>query len=206
MGRVVTALVPRAGRREQEVDLFIDGQFCARLLSLTAAQLAQGQELSQEQVEALLQDDEANRAQERALRLLEHRPRSRAELEKRLRQAGFAPAAIAKALERLARVGLVDDHAFARYWVEQRLAFRPRSTRALRYELRAQGVNPEAIAAALQSVDDTRAALELARAQRRREAEDESAYRRRLAALLRRRGFSYGTVRAVLEAISKDKE
>jgi regulatory protein len=206
MGRVVTALVPRAGRREQEVDLFIDGQFCARLLSLTAAQLAQGQELSQEQVEALLQDDEANRAQERALRLLEHRPRSRAELEKRLRQAGFAPAAIAKALERLARVGLVDDHAFARYWVEQRLAFRPRSTRALRYELRAQGVNPEAIAAALQSVDDTRAALELARAQRRREAEDESAYRRRLAALLRRRGFSYGTVRAVLEAISKDEE
>ena len=59
MGRVVTALVPCAGRREQEVDLFIDGQFCARLLSLTAAQLAQGQELSQEQVEALLQDDEA---------------------------------------------------------------------------------------------------------------------------------------------------
>ena len=34
-------------------------------------------------------------------------------------------------IERLERAGLLDDRAFARFWVENRQTFRPRGTRAL---------------------------------------------------------------------------
>ena len=51
---------------------------------------------------------------ERALGLLAVRARSRRELERRLLQAGFEAEEVADVLERLERVGLVDDEAFAR--------------------------------------------------------------------------------------------
>ncbi len=51
---------------------------------------------------------------ERALGLLAVRPRSRRELERRLLAAGFESEEVGDVLERLERVGLVDDDAFAR--------------------------------------------------------------------------------------------
>ena len=43
-------------------------------------------------------------------------------------------------VDRLEARGLIDDAQFAAYWVEQRQTFRPRGSRALRFELRAKGV------------------------------------------------------------------
>ena len=66
---------------------------------------------------------------ERALGLLAVRPRSRRELERRLLQAGFEPEEVADVLERLERVGLIDDEAFARQVAEHALR-RPALRRA----------------------------------------------------------------------------
>jgi regulatory protein len=54
---------------------------------------------------------------------------------------------------RLEQVGLVDDEAFARFWVENRDRFKPLSERALSYELKRKGVSDAAIEAALETVD-----------------------------------------------------
>ena len=55
-----------------------------------------------------------------ALRLLTTRARTRAELRQRLEGRGFEPAAVAEALDRLERVGLVDDAALAELVAEGR--------------------------------------------------------------------------------------
>src|SRR5882757_7519157 len=53
-----------------------------------------------------------------AARFLEVRPRSVVEVRRRLRSAGYAAALIERAVERLVELGLLDDAAFARAWVE----------------------------------------------------------------------------------------
>ncbi len=53
------------------------------------------------------------------------------------------------AIERLTDLGMLDDEAFARAWVESRDRARPRGERALRAELRQKGVADRAMAAAL---------------------------------------------------------
>ncbi|HEU4900764.1 MAG TPA: recombination regulator RecX, partial [Actinomycetota bacterium] len=55
----------------------------------------------------------ADAAHAAALRLLTTRARTRAELRQRLEGRGFEPAAVAEALDRLERVGLIDDAALA---------------------------------------------------------------------------------------------
>ena len=78
---------------------------------------------------------------ERALGLLAVRQRSRRELERRLVQAGFPHDEVRDELERLERVGLVDDVAFARAVVESRVGRRGESRRMIAGRLAQAGVD-----------------------------------------------------------------
>ena len=75
-----------------------------------------------------------------AARYLGARPRTRWELERRLRRAGAEDAVVERTVERLTTLGYVDDRAFARWWAEQRDRHSPRGRRMLEAELRQHGV------------------------------------------------------------------
>ncbi len=86
---------------------------------------------------------------ERALGLLAVRARSRRELERRLLQAGFEAEEVSDVLERLERVGLVDDEAFARQVADHALGVKRSGRRAVVSTLMAAGVAPDVIEATL---------------------------------------------------------
>jgi regulatory protein len=135
---------------------------------------------------------------ERALRLLAVRPRSRRELETRLRQAGFETAEVEVELLRLEEVGLLDDGAFARELADHHLTVRRSSRRAVAGALAAKGVPRETIDEALAGLegDETERAVEIARDRARRltSLRPEVAYGR-LVSFLARRGYDGGTSR-----------
>jgi regulatory protein len=78
---------------------------------------------------------------ERALGLLAVRQRSRRELERRLVGAGFGADEIAAELERLQRVGLIDDQAFAATLAEHALGSRAEGRRVVARRLAIAGVD-----------------------------------------------------------------
>lgn len=90
-----------------------------------------------------------------AARFLEVRPRSVAEVRRRLTSAGYRPELVETALERLATLGYLDDAAFALAWVESRDRARPRGELALRRELRLKGIEPAIIDATLRERRET---------------------------------------------------
>jgi regulatory protein len=85
--------------------------------------------------------------------LLERRPRSVAEVRRRLRDAGYRAELVDGAIERLTDLGMLDDAAFATSWVESRDRARPRGARALRDELRRKGVAAADVESALAARD-----------------------------------------------------
>jgi regulatory protein len=78
---------------------------------------------------------------EAALRFLELRARSVGEVRRRLNSAGYRSDLIQGAIDRLTDLGVLDDEAFARSWVESRDRARPRGERALRQELARKGID-----------------------------------------------------------------
>ena len=84
-----------------------------------------------------------------AFRFLEARGRSISETRRRLTEAGYRPALIEQAIERLETIGLLDDEVFARHWVEARDRASPRGEAALRRELSLRGVAAETIVGVL---------------------------------------------------------
>jgi regulatory protein len=78
---------------------------------------------------------------EAAARFLEARSRSTAEVRRRLGRAGYRPDLVDGAIARMTELGLLDDEAFGRAWLESRDRARPRGEIALRRELALKGVD-----------------------------------------------------------------
>ena len=97
-------------------------------------------------------------------------------------------------LDRFEEVGLVDDAAFAREWVEQRQRGRGLARRALAQELRRKGVEDEVAREALEEVDDDaeeESARRLVQARLRTVSTlDRDRATRRLVGMLARKGHS----------------
>jgi regulatory protein len=146
---------------------------------------------------------------EAAARFLEPRPRSVAEVRRRLTGAGYRPALVEGAIERLVDLGMLDDAAFARWWIESRDRSRPRSTRALRQELARTGVDRAVVEEALDErveaspdVDDTAARRLLERHERAlARVADPRVRRQRAYALLARHGFDAEAAAALVREL-----
>jgi len=166
-------------------------------VELTAAAYAKLKDLAD--VEA------ANRA---ALRALARRPHARADLRRRLIQKQHPPAAVDRALARLAERGLLDDARFACGYAATR-ALRGRGPARLVRDLQGQGIERRAAEAAVARAlaEERIDPLEAARAAVTRKARQlgplpVAVRRRRLAAYLMRRGFGGESVRRVIEEIA----
>ena len=64
-----------------------------------------------------------------------------AEVRRRLTGAGYRADLVEGAIQRLLELGMLDDEAFARAWVESRDRAHPRGERAMRSELGLKGVD-----------------------------------------------------------------
>jgi regulatory protein len=135
-------------------------------------------------------------------------PRTRTELAGKLAKKGVPPEIAERLLARFEEVGLVDDAAFSRAWVQSRSVSRGLARRALAQELRRKGIDEEVARSALTTVGPEQEE-EAARALVRRRLRtvtglDRDRAMRRLTGMLGRKGYSaslaFRVVRQELEA------
>lgn len=225
----ISSLVPQAHDQER-LNVFLDGSFAFGISALVAtrAGLRVGKLLSALDVSRLRGEESIESAFESALNFLSYRARSEDEVRRNLEQKGILPDVIDAVMERLKRTRLVDDQAFADYWMKQRQTHSPRSSRALRHELRQKGVSADHIENAIESINqsfsedsadnpdssepagDARHSMESDAAYRAaqkkaaqlvRQGVDYQIFRRKLGGFLGRRGFSYGTITPVMRRL-----
>ncbi|CAN3983084.1 regulatory protein RecX [Kitasatospora purpeofusca] len=153
--------------------------------------------------------DPESRARDICLRLLTGAAKSRKQLGDALRKREIPDEVAEEVLTRLEEVGLIDDAAFARAWVESRHSVRGLSRRALAQELRTKGISGELAEQALAQLDhddETEAARALVdRRLRATRGLERQTRTRRLVGLLARRGYSEGLAfRVVRDALDAE--
>lgn len=189
-------------KRKNRVNVYLDGAYGFSVQAIVGLSLEVGQDLDDETVAALKRQDALEIAHNRTLHFLSFRPRSCFEVEKYLGGKGTDPDIVAEVTSRLIRAGLLDDVAFARYWVENREAFRPRGLWALRYELRQKGITDDIISEMLEGLDPEGSAYRAALRRAQRLAHlDRRDFQRRIGDFLKRRGFSYSVIRSVVDRL-----
>ena len=131
------------------------------------------------------------------------RARTRSELATKLSARNVPDDIAGRLLDRFEEVGLVDDAAFAREWVEQRQSGRGLARRALAMELRRKGIDDETAREVLDEIEpdaEVEAARALVRAKLRsvRSLDRDTAIRR-LVGMLARKGHSAGVAFQVVK-------
>ena len=209
---VVTAIEPQQ-RDPDRVSIFIDGHFAIGVHEavLAKVRVRVGEQVSLEQLQTLARAEEKRRARDAALVQLGVRARSRRELERWLQRHGYDAEVVAEVLDDLGRWDLIDDAQFARRWVEGRTGRRkPLGPDRLAAELRQKGVEREVIDSALEAIDpETELALALTAGRQKVESirgEAVPIVRRKLAAALRRRGFSWNTITRVSDILLAEED
>jgi len=193
-------------RNKDRVNVYLDGEYAFSLGAQLAAELQEGSFISAAELHELERRDSFANAYKKALDYLAYRPRSRNELSDYLRGKRVPERIIEEVLRGLAREELVDDLAFAQYWVENRERFRPRSRALLSYELRRKGLDEEVISEALTAVDEEESARRAAHQRASRYIRlDEKSFRQKMGQFLRRRGFTYRLIQEVVDFLLQQR-
>jgi len=169
-------------------------------------ELAVGRELDPALQERLAEAADAESAFRTVLRSLEVRAFARRDLGRRLQRKGHPRAAIEAALARAGELGLLDDAAFSRNYVETRAA-RGRGPSRLTRDLLAMGVERSLIDRALAEQwpeGSDRSSVPLALARKRASqlgSLPRNTKRRRLVAYLARRGFTGREITEMVDSV-----
>jgi regulatory protein len=207
MGKGVITALEVQKRKKDRVNVFVDGEYAFSLSLMEAARLRKGQVLSEAEMTALRGEDAIIKAVDSAAHFLGYRPRSTAEVRRNLVEKEYPPEVIDAAIERITAMGYLDDEAFARYWVQNRGEFKPRSHRALRQELRQKGLASAVIDTALDNLSEADLAYKAALSQTRRlKRLSRKEFHAKIASFLQRRGFSYSTAQEVIQRLYDELE
>ena len=145
------------------------------------------------------------------LRLLTAGPRTRAQLATALRKRRIPDEVAESVLSRFAEVGLIDDAAFARAWVESRHHGRGLARRALSAELRQRGIPDGEVRSAVGSLgpqDELATARRLvAKRAPASRGKPMPARARQLMGMLARKGYPAGlAAQVVREALEQEQD
>ncbi len=138
-----------------------------------------------------------------ALRFLDYRPRSAAEVHDHLIRRGYSDAAAAEALEKLYSLSYLNDENFARTWASSKFTRRGYGPKRIEQELRAKGIREAVIRDVLRETCDPEREADRARSllAKKFDSQDFSDPKvvRRAIGFLQRRGYRSQVILALLK-------
>ena len=177
--------------------------------TLVKFRLAKGMELEEDFIEQVLKEEEQNKANNYALKLLGYRPRSENEIIDKMRNKGYEIEFIDKTINYLKKYGYIDDKEYALTYSRDRMRVKKLGQQRIKAELLQKGVNKEVLEEALYELidkdDEYERALELAekKINSSYRNDDKNAQYRKLGAFLQRKGYSFDTIKKVLNKVLK---
>lgn len=150
---VITSIKPQ--KNKDRVNVYLDGKFSfgIDLTNFVLLGLKIDQELSDKEIAQIVKKAEFQKTLDKLLRFATVRPRSEKEIKDYLKRKKVHASLFKELFNRLKRLELIDDFKFARWWVEQRNAFKPRGKKALFAELRQKGIDKEIIQRVLDEIE-----------------------------------------------------
>jgi len=159
----VTLLKPQ--KNGKRVNVYLDGVFGfgIDLDNLVLSHIKIGTELTDEEVQKIVRKAEFQKTLDKLLRFATMRPRSEKEIDEYLKRKKVHESMWQDLFEKLKHFELLDDAKFAKWWVEQRLAFKKISSRMLKLELGKKGIDKNTIEDVLEEtpIDEEKMAREL---------------------------------------------
>lgn len=199
----------------KRVNIFLDGEFAfgVSLESKIVNKLKIDEQITSEQIQKLIFDDQVERLYERAITFLSFRPRSEKEVRDNLLQKLWRSdkgedekknfeSSVSEVLEKLKKLKFIDDLEFAKWWVEQRTKFKKISPRIIKSELFKKGINKEVVETVFNSVEIDPVSLAFDAAKKKFSSYQKfepKIFREKMSRFLSSKGFDWEVVKKVVD-------
>ena len=203
----ITNIEPQ--RNKNRVNVYVDDLFTIGIdLELKYKhKLEIGMEVDDDFIKKVLKAEEQNKVINHALNLLSFRQRSEKEIYTALKRKGYEEFYIENAIDYCRNQKYLDDRAFAKAFIKDKLNINKLGEQRIKYELLKKGVSQEIIddVLILDSEDQLEAALKLAEKKLPSyKKDDRNAVYRKLSGFLQRKGYSFEIVSKVMREVLKD--
>lgn len=205
MPKVITKIT-RQKRNEERYNIFLNEEYSFSIDEKILVQygLTKGKVLDEWTLGDIAFEDEVARAFNRGLSYLTYQMRSEEEVRKKLRDAEFGEAVIQEAIQKLVRLGFLNDAEFSRAFVETKKNTMKKGPRAIQQELKRKGIDEKTQQQALGEFDEgeqLQLAYELAEKKQRQESrKTPMQQKQKIQDFLLRKGYSFGIIE---QAIAK---
>jgi regulatory protein len=188
-------------RHKDRVSVFIDGEFRFGLSKVLALKhdLVEDREITEEEIETVLYQEEKEKIRERAFRLLGFRDRSVQEMRERLLRLGFDAARVEETLAELVTDQTLDDRRFSRAFTDDYTNLKPKGNQFLRRELKHKKVADEIIEEVCGIRDEKTLIRKLLAEKLSSLDRRDPKQRQKIVRYLAYRGFAFGNILDVLE-------
>jgi regulatory protein len=188
-------------KHKNRCSLYVDGDFlCGLSLDIvTKYDLHEDDEITQDEIETLLLQEEKMKIRNRAYRLLSYRNRSTQEITQRLLEKGFDKTLVDEIINEFLHDQILDDERFVHAFVHDYTHVTPRGNVYIQNELRKKGVPQELIDKELSCRDERAFMLQFIKHKLFNLSVEDPKQRQKLIRRLLNRGFSstivYDTIR-----------
>lgn len=203
----ITSIEPQ--KNQQRVNIYVDDLFTIGIdLELKYKhKLEVGMEVDDDFIKEVLRAEEQNKVINHALNLLSFRQRSEKEIHTALKRKGYEEFYINNAIDYCRTQSYLDDRAFAKSFIKDKLNINKLGEQRIKYELIKKGVSEEIIndVLVLDRDDQFEAAFKLAEKKLSSyKNDDKNGAYRKLSGFLQRKGYSFEIVSKVVKEILKD--
>lgn len=205
---LITALKPQ--KNNKRVNVYIDDKFAfgIDLDNLMRFGINAGKEFNTDQINKIIHEAEFQKTFDKLVNFCMIRPRSCFEVFNWLKRKKIHESMNDKLIKRLEKLELLNDEKFAKWWIDQRLVFKNKSIRALKFELAKKGVDKKIIDSLINQsdIDEVKLASNLLEKKAYRWSRLETDERnRKMTEFLMRNGFSWDTIKAALDSFDKKR-
>lgn len=201
---VVTEL--KIQKNKSRANVYLDGIFVCGMETATIVKngIKVGVEISALKLEELQAESEVERAQEKALSLLERQKYTKKQLTSKLRTKGYMPATIEKVLKKLEEYGYISDEDYAGSFIR---STSNKSVKELKFALMSKGVREDVVEKILNDaeINEDETISKLAE-KFMRYKENNKENKQKLFAYLYRKGFDYSAIQRVIGQYDVDDD
>ena len=201
---IITSAVKQKNNPDM-ISIYIDSKYAFSMPheEYLRLNLYERSELTEEDVKRIREEINVRAATQNGIRMLYSKDRTEYEIRQNLIRKGFDEDTAEGAVMQLKSMGYINDRLYAHKYISDRLKLKPKSKKAIMYELQKKVIDREIIAEVLDEfeMDESLIAYRITRKKFNKYDISDPLIQRRIISFLTHRGFSHEIIKDVIKQL-----
>lgn len=197
--------IEKQTNNQKRYSIYIDEKFAFGVSEedLIYFKLKENSEITEQRYNYIMEYMIYTKAKDKAYKFLGYKARSEKEVRDKLTKENYPQEIIDRIIELFKHYNYINDENYTKAYINNRIKFKPRAKRMLKYELAQKGIDSDTIENIIDSsnIDETDIAINLLQKKLKNKKDIEQKEKQRIYNYMLRRGFDYETINKAFKEV-----